>query len=418
MLKTLITTSLLLFSAMCFGQELGECHKIIELTAQSIKEKSTQKIEAHLAEDFTMAGHQGEVAKMILAQLLTQLNDPLISYKEVSHELDDKVLKISCDFEYKERGATETIFLFDQDNKLKELDLFKMQVKSKMSGNKVESYSKEIKQIPFRTMGNLIALDVLVNGEEQTFILDTGAAEVILNAKYHEEKGPKKKTLSAGTKSVVGNISGMDLVEVSELDFAGIKLKEEQLITMDLGHLEEELGGEVHGLVGYSMIKDFDVLFDYDKKLLTLIPTSLFEDFSEQEFEMEAMSRYPLKMRGHIPVVEIGINEEIYQMGIDCGAEVNLLREGLYEKFKSDLREIQKEILTGAGKEDLQVKKGVIEEMTIGEKSFEKTETVFSDISHLNKDKELVIDGLIGYEILSKQKTILSFSRKEIIFIE
>ena len=42
----------------------------------------------------------------------------------------------------------------------------------------------------------------------------------------------------------------------------------------------------------------------------------------------------------------------------------------------------------------------------------------FNDISHLNNAYKMEIDGLIGYEVLSKQKTLISYKRKEIIFID
>ena len=39
-------------------------------------------------------------------------------------------------------------------------------------------------------------------------------------------------------------------------------------------------------------------------------------------------------------------------------------------------------------------------------------------MSHLNARYENKIDGLIGYEIFSKQKTIVSITNKKLIFIE
>ena len=44
--------------------------------------------------------------------------------------------------------------------------------------------------------------------------------------------------------------------------------------------------------------------------------------------------------------------------------------------------------------------------------------TSFSDISHLNSRWENKIDGLIGYEILSRQKTLVSVHSKKVVFIQ
>ena len=39
-------------------------------------------------------------------------------------------------------------------------------------------------------------------------------------------------------------------------------------------------------------------------------------------------------------------------------------------------------------------------------------------MSHLNAKYENKIDGLIGYEILSKQKTVVSIQNRKVIFIQ
>ena len=41
-------------------------------------------------------------------------------------------------------------------------------------------------------------------------------------------------------------------------------------------------------------------------------------------------------------------------------------------------------------------------------KKFKKMNTVFSDISHLNKNNKIIINGLVGYEVLSKHPTLIS----------
>jgi len=56
--------------------------------------------------------------------------------------------------------------------------------------------------------------------------------------------------------------------------------------------------------------------------------------------------------------------------------------------------------------------------MTIGTETFKKQNVIFNDISHLNEGcQEISIDVLIGYPILSHQKTILSFKREQLLFV-
>lgn len=62
----------------------------------------------------------------------------------------------------------------------------------------------------------------------------------------------------------------------------------------------------------------------------------------------------------------------------------------------------------------MKVYKGKLKNLFVGSKKFKITYSVFSDIDHLT----IQADGFIGYEILSRQKTILSYKNKKIIFVK
>ena len=68
--------------------------------------------------------------------------------------------------------------------------------------------------------------------------------------------------------------------------------------------------------------------------------------------------------------------------------------------------------------EGSEVHVGKLKRIKIGGRTFRNTLTVFNDVSHFNRNKDERIDGLIGYEVLSRQKTILSYKNKKLIFIK
>ena len=104
-------------------------------------------------------------------------------------------------------------------------------------------------------------------------------------------------------------------------------------------------------------------------------------------------------------------------MGIDCGAEVNLIDDDLFKALKKSTTKRKTDYLVGADNDRIAVKKGEIKRLMLGTKSFGKLPTAYSDISHLNKAYKIKTDGLIGFPVLSKQKTLISYDRKELIFI-
>ena len=225
-----------------------------------------------------------------------------------------------------------------------------------------------------------------------------------------------KKHLST-SKGVSGNISGMDITTVEKLDFAGISLKNQDVISMDLSHLEVSLGTEFYGLIGYELIKDYDILFDYENLQLTLIDPDAFESYKTEKWSSFTLESVPFDLMHHIPVVNAQVGDSVLTYGIDCGAESNLISESMFESLQQHTESIQRDQLLGADNLPRTVNKGKVNGTRIGTKSFDGLSTVFSDISHLNDGYKLNIDGLIGYEVLHKQKTLLSYARKELVFI-
>lgn len=408
----------MVFAANISAQNPVKCKEIVALTIEAINTKSDEKLNKHLSDDFTMADQRGEIARMVLSQVLAQIGDTVITYEEVSTTASDRGLKFIYSIHYKQMGLKQAVFDFNLDNKLKELSLFKMEVKTmRNSESGIQKNEKDVIEIPFEMVGKLISVDVFVNGKKRKFILDSGAPKVILNAKYFSKRD-STETVISNVHGVSGVISDMDIINLKSLDFAGIKMNNQKMITVNLAHLEEELQVPFYGLIGFELIKDYDLVFDYKTKLLTLVNPKYFENYKTEKLDGVSLEIVPFKLERHIPVIEAQIADKVYQFGIDSGAESNLIDETLLPKLRRVLRRIKTDDLFGADSIKKVVEKGKIKTMCIGKKSFKKLPTAFSNLSHLNEGYKLNLDGLIGYPILSKQKTIISFEREAIIFAE
>lgn len=410
---------ILLFSItqVSFSQDIGECRKIVNLTIESINNGSAESLNEYLSDDFSVAGQKGKIAKMVLEQLFSQLGEKVKFHQEIKQSKINKRLELVYNVDYMKMGRKEATFIFNENNLLTELTLFEMEVKTMGNDTKIKKSSQDIIEIPFYYAGKLIAVKVLLNGVYRTFILDSGAPRVILNSKYISKQDTTRKTISA-SKGVSGNISGMDIENVEQLDFYGIQLNNQEVITINMSHLEKSLETKIYGLIGYDLIKDYDLLFDYENLKFTLINPAVYESYINENFANSSLQSVPFDLEGHIPVVKVKVGQKSYSYGIDCGAETNLINETLFESLKRHTKQIKVDELVGADNRPKKVKKGKVKETMIGNKSFKNLMTFFSDISHLNEGYKLNLDGLIGYEVLSKQKTIISFDRKEMIFIE
>ena len=372
MLRKTIFICLVLFCIQStLSQDIDKCKDIVTLTVESINQKSANKLKPHLASDFTIAGQTGEIAKMVLDQLVLQLNETIISHQEVSTNKTKQGLELKYNFEYKNMGVREAVFLFTKSNQLKDLKLFEMQVKTMSSNSTIERPSQNSIEIPFTKAGNLIAVKVVLDGEEKTFLLDSGAPRVILNTKYTQSNNANRTSISSA-RGVNGNISGMDIHHVNNLNFYGIQLNNQEVITVDLSHLEEDLGIAIHGLIGYDILKDYDVLFDYEAKKITLVEPEYFNDFKKEKLSDFKVKRVALELNQHIPIIKARIGGQDYFFGIDSGAETNLIDDDLYQKLQPFLINESQDVLMGIENENTTVIKGEIDKLKIGKTTFKK----------------------------------------------
>lgn len=414
---------LLLFSTVCLkAQSLTDCENVVKEMVNAINVYSVATLHQYLASDFECSGQKGDVANLVLnASIgkLEQSKDSVMNYEKVSESRDGNTLTLVYSFTYSKLGERTTTFVFNDENKIKSLELLKATVKHADKGGKYERPQSKVITVPITLSKDyLIVTQAVINGEKHNFIIDSGCSILYLNSKYFREKEDKGTHVST-SKDVNGNISGgQDVIQVDSFDFNGICADSIKVMMSDLSHLEN--GTEVYGLIGYDVYKDYDLLFDYKHKTLTLIAPDYTETFlKEHKYEYEDVPFEMSKAMRHIPLIKAQIDTATLTFGIDCGAEDNLIDSGLWGQFKNNLKRATMTNLTGiSNDEGAEVHVGKLKRLKVGDKVFKNTQTVFNNIGHLNPNKDERIDGLIGYEVLSRQKTILSYKNKKLIFIK
>jgi len=414
MKRVIILITMVVLHQTVLAQNTEKCQKIVDIVITSINDNSAEPLQPYLAENFSIAGQKGELARMVLDQLFAQLT--VNSFQETHRRAIDHGLELKYNIVYEKMGAKEATFLFDKDGLLSNLNLFKMEVKTMATQTPKETGSKKIVKIPFKMAEKLILTEVMLNGVKRKFILDTGAPMVILNAKYTASK--KRQMAVSSSQGAAGTISGMNIEKVKSLAWGDIKLVDQEFITLDLAHLEDELKTEIYGLIGYDMVMAYDLIFDYEKQFLTLIKPKAYKDYENENFADRTLVKVPFELQQHIPAIKAEISGMSLTLGIDSGAGSNFIDEGMFTTLKNAMSKVRNDYVIGADNHKKDTKKAEIRNIKIGEKSFAEVSTQFSDISHLNKEGKLNIDGLIGYPILSQQKTILSYNRKELVFVQ
>lgn len=129
--------------------------------------------------------------------------------------------------------------------------------------------SKNKVVIPFRLINNLIFIPVHLNGEELTFLLDTGVEQTILfsldeqdEVKLYEVE--KLKLRGLGSKeSIESYRSSKNKLMIGDF----VDLNHEIYIILDQEfNFSSQVGIPVNGIIGYNFFKNHIVEVNYDKK--------------------------------------------------------------------------------------------------------------------------------------------------------
>ncbi|WP_333601315.1 PDZ domain-containing protein [Flavobacterium sp.] len=131
--------------------------------------------------------------------------------------------------------------------------------------------------IPFKLINNLIFIPIKVNGEELTFLLDTGVEETILFSLDDKEQIKffhieKLKLKGLGSNEAVDAYKSSK----NKLDANGYTdLDHEIYLVLDQEfNFSSQVGIPVNGIIGYHFFKNHKVAIDYENKKVTVYADS------------------------------------------------------------------------------------------------------------------------------------------------
>ncbi|MFK7954049.1 MAG: aspartyl protease family protein [Ekhidna sp.] len=148
-------------------------------------------------------------------------------------------------------------------------------------GFKMPNKTKQI-QIPFEMHNNLIVIPITIN-EFLTlkFIVDTGVETAILTEKLYADLlnlNYLREIIIAGP-GIVDSIAATVANDITFSLPGGIFGENMNLLVLkeDYLKLSENIGENVHGIIGYDIFSRFVVNIDYDEQVLTLTKPSSFK---------------------------------------------------------------------------------------------------------------------------------------------
>ncbi len=409
--KSIIMMLLALVTMKGQAQDVNTCQPIAERILTAAQNHTSDGIDELLAPDFHYSNFKQPIAGAVLKQIIAQM-PAMTGWELTGSEQDSTGLTLRYTITKPNSTTSEATILFNAENLVLEANLLPGALIKTATPSTANVQSKvSVVRIPMHRYGGLPIVTVIIDGQPCNMFFDSGAPSVILNSKYFDHNINGQVMGSGGHGAVgTGTVSGMHHIKL--MDMGGISLSETDIMTSDLSNLEV-VGVTVHGILGQSFYKDFDVLFDFKRgEIVLLNPNITYQWLINEGYRSQTVSGVD---KGHLLAFECKVGGTSAMLAFDSGAQTNLLSTDWLEQHSSSVKGIKKDSLIGYGEGQAAITKGKTT-LTLGGRTFKKQQTVFSDISFLQESKN--IDGLFGCEVLVKQKLLLSYKRQELLLID
>lgn len=258
--------------------------------------------------------------------------------------------------------------------------------------------------LDFQLVDGMILLEASIDGVEGCFILDTGSPGLVVN------QVPERSSSQLTAYGPTGAIPVSEVL-VRSFELGGLTYQWLNGLAINLSHLEPSAGCSLGGLVGSELFKEFDLLIDYkNQQLAAFLPGTVPLPLEDVNLE------FPLIMTDHLPVVAINIQGKNLFLGLDTGSGANIL-DGSYAHWVEEMTVMRNtgDRIRGLNQEARRVKSTWLWMNGKGHSFPEPARFLMTDLSVVQQQLDVPLDGLLGYPFFKDKKVLFSFSQEKIL---
>ena len=173
---------------------------------------------------------------------------------------------------------------------------------------------------------------------------------------------------------------------------------------------------KILGLVGYSVLQDFEILLNYREKYIRLSELNRKGELLEPvQYISPRIDSIRFRMGNHIPVIKVEVNGLEKSMGIDTGAEYNLLNIRSNKDIMDHFILSRRIRMRGASKDYAEALGGHLYRLKLNNKyPCAGMATVLTGFRNINELVGFEIDGIMGYEFLSPWIFSLNYKKRKL----
>lgn len=273
-------------------------------------------------------------------------------------------------------------------------------------------------RIPFKLIDHLIVVQAEIFNKKGDFIIDTGSESMILN-KVHFPNLYRHQTHKQNTSGVLNGVENNYQKQIKEFILQSFKLENKNSDVIDLSHIEKSKKIKLLGIIGYNILKDYEVFIDMHLNQITLAKVDSYGNKLDKNVYLEKIvDTIHFSLKRHTIVVNGTINNQSVKLGIDTAAEFNQINKRINKKALKYFIPKKRIQLSGIGNKKIEVLAGRLHRLKLSETIyFGPMSTVLCSLTKMNEAFGTELDGILGFEFFAQKRTIINYQKEKLYFI-
>lgn len=266
--------------------------------------------------------------------------------------------------------------------------------------------------IPLKRVGNLFLIDAVVDNQIGNLIFDTGAMGLVLNKTYYRNHVVMDSQASNG---INGAISNVNFITINQLEFSDLTFKNTKADLTDLGHIENRRKVKILGLLGLTLIKDFEIIIDVNNNQLQLFRIDKKGNrFNTTEKSFQADITQPIQSVNNVIFIRGTIGGKRLNFCMDTGSETNVISNRSSKEVLNTITITRRSSLQGSGSKKSEVFYGTMNNFVYNNKELTGMETIITNLDGLCDAYGVQIDGVLGFDFLEKGTVCINLYKKQL----
>ena len=284
---------------------------------------------------------------------------------------------------------------------------------------KAEIINEHTVRIPFKLIDHLLVIEAEVLDKKGNFIIDTGSKALLLNKAHFPLDYPFLKK----NENVSGVLSEIDIPlerKIKDFYIKSFNLKDKISDIIDLSHIEASKKMYLLGIIGFDILKDYEIFIDLYLNQITLSKVDKNGIRLDKKVYLEKIAdSVDFNLRGHAILLSGEINGKKLSFVLDTAAEVNQINKSSSKTALKSFIPSQRLKLSGASGKEIEVLAGKLHRVKLNDQIyFGPMYTILTNLSKMKHAFGVEVDGVFGYEFLKQKRTIINYQKEKLYFVD